>query len=62
MNSSELRTVVGNLRKDLREGKITQSIFLQSLDDIKFSEIVDDDGNLPNLQNFVTKLLAETSR
>ncbi len=62
MNSSELRTVVGNLRKDLREGKITQSIFLQSLDDIKFSEIVDDDGNLPNLQNFVTKLLTETSR
>lgn len=62
MNSSELRTVVGNLRKDLREGKITQSIFLQSLDDIKFSEIVDDDGNLTNLQNFVTKLLTETSR
>jgi hypothetical protein len=55
MNSSELRSIIGNLKKNHLNGMITDQEFLQSLQNLDLDNAFDDDENLNNLKNVVAR-------
>ncbi len=57
MTSSELRSMIGQLRIDHMTGKITSEQLTEQYRQIDFLTIEDNDGNLENLKNIVNEWL-----
>lgn len=55
MNSSQLRTEIGNLKKNHLDKVITDQEFAQALQDLNLDSAIDDDGNLNNLKTVVAR-------
>lgn len=53
MTSSELRSIIGQLRIDHMTGKISDEQLTERYREIDFTLAADDDGNLENLKNIV---------
>lgn len=57
MTSSELRSIIGQLRLDNITGKISDEQLAERYREIDFTTADDNDGNLENLKNIVNEWL-----